>query len=92
MKTLNRLPKKEPKMLIGLVIPDDKQSELDIKINGDSGQYIFVSSSKFSVERALTLKSVNGIVFAKSWEGCAAACMISLIDFLYLINIFSKSE
>ena len=34
MKTLNKLLKKEPKMLIGIVIPEDKQSELDIKING----------------------------------------------------------
>ena len=34
MKILNKLLKKEPKMLIGIVIPEDKQSELDIKING----------------------------------------------------------
>ena len=34
MKTLNKPLKKEPKMLIGIVIPEDKQSELDIKING----------------------------------------------------------
>ena len=34
MKTINKTPKKEPKMLIGIVMPEDRQSKIDIKING----------------------------------------------------------
>ena len=35
MKSKTRFPEKEPKMSIGLVLPEDKQSDLEIKINGD---------------------------------------------------------
>ena len=32
MTTINSIPKEEPKMSIGLVLPEDKQSELSVKI------------------------------------------------------------
>ena len=35
MKSKTRFPEKEPKMSIGLVLPEDKQLDLEIKINGD---------------------------------------------------------
>ena len=35
MKSKTRFPEKEPKMSIGLVLPEDKQLDLEIKINGN---------------------------------------------------------
>ena len=35
MKSKTRFPEKEPKMSIGLVLPEDKQLDLEININGD---------------------------------------------------------
>ena len=32
MTTINNIPKEEPKMSIGLVLPEDKKSELSVKI------------------------------------------------------------
>ena len=32
MTTINSIPKEEPKMSIGLVLPEDKQSELSVEI------------------------------------------------------------
>ena len=45
----------------------------------------------FKVPIALTLKSNSGFDAAQSWEGCAAECIITLILFLYFLNIFSIS-
>jgi len=36
MTTINKTQKKEPKISIGIVMPEDKQSDLSIKINGNS--------------------------------------------------------
>jgi len=35
MKSIPKFPEKEPKMSIGLVLPEDKQLDLEIKINAD---------------------------------------------------------
>ena len=61
-------------------------------MKGESGQYFFVSSNRFNVEKALVLKSTIGIIVAKSWDGCAAKCKISFIDFLYFLKIFSMEK
>ena len=42
-------------------------------------------------DNALYVK-VKGIFFAQSCEGCAAECIISLIEFLYFWKIFSNAE
>ena len=65
---------------------------MDIKINEALYEYFFVKFKRLSVPNALMLKSTKGLVFAQSCEGCAAECIINLIEFLYFLKIFSKAE
>ena len=56
-------------------------------MKGAFGQYIFVNSKRFNVPLALISKSIKGLFFAQSCDGCAAACITTLIFFLYFLKI-----
>ncbi len=63
MKTLNKLPKKEPKMLIGIVIPEDNQSELDIKINGPDFVITLDQNQMAPTQKEMSIRQLkNGLL------------------------------
>ena len=63
MKPLNKLPKKEPKMLIGIVIPDDKQSELDIRINGSDFVITLDQNQMLPTQKEISIRQLkNGLL------------------------------
>ena len=63
MKTLNKLPKKEPKMLIGIVIPEDKKSELDIKINGPDFVITLDQNQMLPTQKEISIRQLkNGLL------------------------------
>jgi SpoIID/LytB domain protein len=63
MKTLNKLLKKEPKMLIGIVIPEDKQSELDIKINGSDFLITLDQNQMLQNQQEISIRQLkNGLL------------------------------
>ena len=63
MKTLNKPLKKEPKMLIGIVIPEDKQSELDIKINGSDFVITLDQNQMITNQQEISIRQLkNGLL------------------------------
>ena len=63
MKTLNKLLKKEPKMLIGIVIPEDKQSELDIRINGSDFVITLDQNQMVPTQKEISIRLLkNGLL------------------------------
>ena len=67
MKNKTRFPEKEPKISIGLVLPEDKQLDLEIKINGDEfdmridQKKIKPAQHELSVQHTSNCISVNNI-------------------------------
>ena len=66
MKTLNKLPKKEPKMLIGIVIPEDNQSELDIKINGPDFVITLDQNQMAPTQKEMSIRQLKNGLLAKT--------------------------
>jgi len=63
MKTLNKPLKKEPKMLIGIVIPEDKQSELYIKINGSDFVITLDQNQMIPTQQEISIRQLkNGLL------------------------------
>ena len=63
MKSKTRFPGKEPKMSIGLVLPEDKQLDLEIKINGvDFDIKIDQEKIKTDQNELSVQKTPNGIL------------------------------
>ena len=62
MKSKTRFPEKEPKMSIGLVLPEDKQSDLEININGDEFDIQIDQEKMKTVQHELLVQHTqNGI-------------------------------
>ena len=63
MKTLIKPLKKEPKILIGIVIPEDKQSELDIKINGSDFVITLDQNQMIPTQQEISIRQLkNGLL------------------------------
>ena len=63
MKTLNKPLKKEPKMLIGIVIPEDKKSELDIRINGSDFVITLDKNQMVQTQKEISIRLLkNGLL------------------------------
>ena len=63
MKTLIKPLKKEPKILIGIVIPEDKQSEIDIKINGSDFVITLDKNQMLPTQKEISIRQLkNGLL------------------------------
>ena len=84
MKTINKIPKKEPKMLIGIVMPEDRQSKIDIKINGSDFLITLDKNEMIPFHQEISIRQLKNGLFVNDIH-CNEIYIKSFLIFIYTV-------
>ena len=91
MKSKTRFPEKEPKMSIGLVLPEDKQLDLEIKINGNEFDIQIDQEKIKTAQHELSVQHTSNGILVNDIE-CKELEIIKLAKQSKLLTVFFSDK